>query len=311
MSHRSGRLALVSGEMRGGIGGGRPALAAAAPEVVTTRYAARRGARPLHLEGEHRPGVRPGTAPAEGLLSHLDPRMSWATRWRAWCARRWRGTIRAAAGAGSGGEVQAARAYHHGGRRTRPAPLRRRLSEAATPRLRRVRPPPPEGRRQSLVPVLANAAPPWQPALAAPASGAYQDAVPLTAPDAPAELQCPTGTAPDGAYAAATAPIPPPATFAVGTPVARLAWRSRRRSRHSAYLTAGRPAQQRRPQPALLPTPLPAPPAHYRGCPALHLATRRRTLRVSRSNTESRYQTTWPLPIWMLTITQRLGLGEA
>ncbi len=39
---------------------------------ATARHAARRGARPLHLEGDHRSGVRTGTAPAEG--SAVAPR---------------------------------------------------------------------------------------------------------------------------------------------------------------------------------------------------------------------------------------------
>ena len=51
-------------------------LAAAAPEVLPPRDTLRAVAPALHLEGEHRPGVRTGTAPAEG--SHVvDPRMSW------------------------------------------------------------------------------------------------------------------------------------------------------------------------------------------------------------------------------------------
>ena len=40
--------------------------------AAAARHTARRGARPLHIEGEHRPGVRTGTAPAEG--SHGAPR---------------------------------------------------------------------------------------------------------------------------------------------------------------------------------------------------------------------------------------------
>ena len=61
-----------------------------------------------------------------------------ATWWRAWCARRWPGTIRAAAVADSGsGAAQAAQVHHRGGRRRRHVPpgLRvGRLTAEANPR---------------------------------------------------------------------------------------------------------------------------------------------------------------------------------
>ena len=49
--------------------GRRPAGRRRSRGAAAARHTARRGARPLHLEGEHRPGVRTGTAPAEG--SHV------------------------------------------------------------------------------------------------------------------------------------------------------------------------------------------------------------------------------------------------
>ena len=95
-------------------------LAAAAPEVVPPRDTLRTAAPDCYtlkvsIDQECEQGLRL----LKGLLSHLDPRMSWGDLWHAWCARRWPGTTRAAAGAGSDGRVQAARAHHRGGHRTR------------------------------------------------------------------------------------------------------------------------------------------------------------------------------------------------
>ena len=77
-----------------------------------------------------------------------------ATWWRAWCAMRWPGTIRAAAVAGRGGDAaQAARAYHRGGRRRRHVPPGRRRprlgAQAALLRRHRATPPLPKGRTRS------------------------------------------------------------------------------------------------------------------------------------------------------------------
>ena len=132
-------------------------LAAAAPEVVPPRDTLRavapdRYTLKVTIDQECEQGLRL----LKGLLSHLDPRMSWgATWWRAWCARRWRGTTRSVAEAGrGGGEVRAARAHHRGGRRTGHVPPGRRRprlsAEEAILRRRMVTARLPEGRTRSL-----------------------------------------------------------------------------------------------------------------------------------------------------------------
>ena len=117
-------------------------LAAAAPEVVPPRDTLRavapdRYTLKVTIDQECEQGLRR----LKGLLSHIDPRMSWGNlvaRLRAWYARRWSGTTRAAAVAARGdGEAQAARARHRGRRRTRhvlPGRRTRRLSAYTNPR---------------------------------------------------------------------------------------------------------------------------------------------------------------------------------
>ena len=119
--------------------GRRPAGRRRSRGGATARHAARRGARPLHLEGEHRPGVRTGTAPAEGSAvaprpAHVVGRPGGAPGARGGGAARPARRRQRAAG---GGEAPAARARHRGGRRTRhvlPGQRPRRLSAQANPR---------------------------------------------------------------------------------------------------------------------------------------------------------------------------------
>ena len=163
---------------------------------------------------------------------------------RAWCARRWRGTTRAAALAGTGGgEAPAAlgasppmrtpkktraagaaavtagsalQTNPRGG--AEPDTCRRGMPAAPVQRGGGDTPAPPgdtaAAGRQNPIAMLANAAPPSQLALAALSDGARAGGMPSGAPAVAAVPQFAAGASADGSDAGAAVPVSPVATAA-------------------------------------------------------------------------------------------------
>ena len=205
-------------------------LAAAAPEVVPPRDTLRAVAPDRYTLKVHRPGVRTGTAPAEGSMSHLDPRMSWGDL----VARMVRDAVARHDPRGGGNRHRRRRSAGSAGASPRRAPKTRRAAGAAAG--------PAQGVSES-----SRRAPNRTPAAAAPAAPARRGSGATPAPQgdtAAAERQNPIAmlanaapprqsapaalsdqrrwrsgrTQPDGAHSAAT----PPASCTVG-PGARAA----------------------------------------------------------------------------------------
>ena len=113
-------------------------LAAAAPEVVPPRDTLRAVAPDRYtLKATIDQECEQGLRRLKVCCRTSTRACREATWWRAWCARRWRGTTRSAAVAASGGEARAARAHHRGGRRRRhvlPGQRPGRLSAYTNPR---------------------------------------------------------------------------------------------------------------------------------------------------------------------------------
>ena len=212
-------------------------LAAAAPEVVPPRDTLRavapdRYTLKVSIDQECEQGLRL----LKGLLSHLDPRMSWGDL----VARLVRDAVarhdprgggsghrrRRSAGASprrapnktraAGAAAGPAQRVHESSRRA-PNRTRAAAAPAAPARLGGGDTPAPRGdtaagERQNPIVMLANAAAAPQSARAALSDGARAGGVPSGAPDAAAAPQCAGGASADGSHAGAGVPVSPVAT---------------------------------------------------------------------------------------------------
>ena len=240
-------------------------LAAAAPEVVPPRDTLRavapdRYTLKVTIDQECEQGLRR----LKGLLSHIDPRMSWGDL----VARLVREAVARHDPRGGGSGQRRRRSAGSAGASPRPAPNKTRAAGAADAPAQRVdessgrapnrtratgapaalvrrgrgtTPAPPGDtaatERQNPIAMLANAAPPRQSAPAALADGARAGGVPSGAPAAPAP-QSAAGASVDGSHAGAGAPISPVATAAPqpalgGSPDGGLSGASARAAAHT------------------------------------------------------------------------------
>ena len=186
-------------------------LAAAAPEVVPPRDTLRavapdRYTLKVTIDQECEQGLRL----LKGLLSHLDPRMSWGDL----VARVVREAVARHDPLGGGSGQRRRRSAGSAGTSPRRAPNRTRAAgaPAAPPQRGGGDTPAPHGDsaaagRQNPIAMVANAAPPSQ---AAPA--ALSDGVPSAAHDGTAAPQFAGGASADGSDAGAAVPVSPVAT---------------------------------------------------------------------------------------------------
>ena len=218
-------------------------LAAAAPEVVPPRDTLRAVAPDRYtLKATIDQECEQGLRLLKGLLSHLDPRMSWGDlvarlvreavarhdplgggsgqRRRSGSAgaspRRAQKTTRAA-GAAAGSAQRVHESSRRAPNRTRAAaapaaPARRGGGDTPAPQSDSA-----AAERRNPIAMLANAVPPRQSAPAALADGARAGGAPSGAPDAATARQSAAGATADGSHAGAAVPV-----SSVGTPAPKL-----------------------------------------------------------------------------------------